>query len=145
MIDKIRYLQHIPFEKKDIIIIGSAVLIAHGVSIINNDLDVVVRPETLDKYLHTQGIPLNDNNRYKYLSDTELYRDIDIIDKTFSDLNSAADIIEGYTFMSLFDLRLLYTKKNRNKDREKITIIDKLLDRRKENPLQLTGNFVITL
>ena len=127
MIEKIKYLKHIPFYKEDIIIFGSSVLIAHGINIVNNDIDVIVKPEKLDLYLKTRGIQLNRNESYNYINKIELYYALDIINKTYNQINSNADIIDGYTFINLSDLKLLYMKLGRNKDKEKIVIINSLL------------------
>ena len=124
MINKIQYLKWVPFDKRDYVVIGSAVLIAHDVDIYNNDLDIVVRPEILYDFLskrgasHEQSYIIGGHIELSYMSS-----------KIFNKLNTDADIIEGYSFMSLFDLREMYIDLSREKDKEKILIINDLLYR----------------
>lgn len=119
----------LPFKKTDIIIFGSATLIAHGVDIKNNDLDVIVRPHILKEHTTFNKFIRNEDGKYKMYGDIELFEDLPMINKTFNQLNSKADIIEGYTFICLIDLRNMYCAMNRDKDIIKIKIIDKLLSK----------------
>lgn len=128
MINKIQYLNRIPFDKQDIVIIGSAVLIAHNINIINNDLDLIVRPDILKKFLLTRGANFEEN--YIFSNHIELSWSSS---KEFNELNKKANIIEGYSFMSLIDLRDMYTGLDREKDKEKILIINNLLNGNKGN------------
>lgn len=125
MIDKIQYLKRIPFDKQDIIIIGSAVLIAHGIDIVNNDLDVAVRRDILDVFLSRRGIICE--KTYMVGNHIELSYGSIMTDKSFNDLNKNADIIEHYSFMSLPDLKGMYLAMGREKDKEKLVIVDKLI------------------
>lgn len=124
MIDKIQYLKWVPFDKRNYVIIGSAVFIAHGVNMINNDLDIAVRPEILYDFLSKRGA--NHEQNYVIGSHIELSC---TYSKMFNKLNTNADIIGGYSFMSLFDLRGMYIRMGREKDMEKILIINDLLYR----------------
>ena len=128
MINKIQYLRRMPLDKNDVVIIGSAVLIAHGVDIINNDLDVVVKPEILNEYLGERNIRLEYGETYTPMEGIEITGDLSIIDKRYNQLNSKADVIEGYTFMSLLDLKAMYLALNRENDNLKIDIINRLLE-----------------
>jgi hypothetical protein len=126
MINKIQYLKWLPFDNRDIIIIGSAVLIAHNVDIVNNDLDVVIRQEVLKNFLLKRNVIFDET----YIIDNhiELSYKANGTNKTFNELNKNADIIGGYSFMSLFDLREAYIAFGREKDKEKIIIINNLLN-----------------
>lgn len=126
MINKIQYLKWLPFDNRDVIIIGSAVLIAHNVDIVNNDLDVVVRQEVLKKFLSKRNVTFDET----YIIDNhiELSYKANGTNKNFNELNINATIIEGYSFMSLLNLRESYIAFGRKKDKEKIIIIDNLLN-----------------
>ena len=122
MINKIQYLKWVPFNKQDYVIMASAVLIAHGIDMINNDLDIAVRPEILHDFLskrdvtHEQNYIIGNSIELSYTGS-----------KMFNRLNTNADIIEGYSFMSLFDLREMYIDINREKNKEKILTINRLM------------------
>lgn len=124
MINKIQYLKWVPFDKKDYVVMGSAVLIAHNVDIYNNDLDLAVRPEVLAKFLSKRYA--NHERNYIIGSHIELSC---TGSKMFNKLNTNADIMEGYSFMSLLDLRSMYIYMGREKDMGKILIINDLLYR----------------
>lgn len=124
MIDKIQHLGWVPFDKRDYVVMASAVLIAHGIDIVNNDLDIAVRPEILYDFLSKRGASHSQNyvvGGHIELSCTG--------SKMFNNLNTNADIIEGYSFMSLFDLRGMYIRMGREKDMGKILTINDLLYR----------------
>lgn len=133
MIEKIKYLHSIPItiDLKDMVIIGSAVLIAHGVDIINNDLDVVVRRNVLDAFLLKRGVTCE--KTYITGNHVEMSYGTDMTGKSFNKLNKNADIIEKYSFISLPDLKEMYIALGRKKDKEKLIIIDKLLKEKNEN------------
>lgn len=124
MIDKIQHLWWVPFDKRDYVIMASAVLIAHSADIINNNLDIAVRPEILYDFLSKRGA--NHNQDYVVGGHIELSC---AGSKIFNKLNANADIIKGYSFMSLFDLRGMYIRMGREKDMDKILIINDLLYR----------------
>lgn len=124
MIKKIQYLKWVPFDKKDYVIIGSAVLVAHDVNIVNDDLDIAVRPEILYEFLLKRNADYEQN--YVIGNHIELSC---MCSKTFNSINTNADIMEGYSFMSLFDLRGVYIRMGREKDMDKILAINVLLYR----------------
>ena len=129
MINKIQYLKWLPFDKRDVIVIGSAVLIAHNVDIVNNDLDVVIRQDVLKEFLLKRSAICNET--YTIDNHIELSYKANGINKTFNELNINADITEGYSFMSLLDLREAYIAFGREKDKEKIIIINNLLNKKR--------------
>lgn len=126
MINKIQYLKWLPFDNRDIIVIGSAVLIAHNIDIVNNDLDVVIRQDVLKEFLLKRDVIYDET--YTIDNHIELAYKANGVNKTFNELNINADIIEGYSFMSLLDLRKAYIAFDRKKDKEKIIIINSLLN-----------------
>lgn len=124
MVEKIKYLKWVPFDKQDYVIMGSAVLVAHGVDIVNNNLDIIVRPEILNSFLSKR----NANNEQNYVIGGHI--ELSCMDsKMFNKLNTGADIIKGYSFMSLLDLRDMCILLGREKDMNKILIINDLLYR----------------
>jgi hypothetical protein len=124
MLNKIQYLKWVPFDKRDYVIMCSAVLVAHNADIVNNDLDIAVRPGILYTFLSKRGASHEQN--YVIGSHIELSC---MGSKIFNKLNTNADIIEGYSFMSLHDLRGMYIRMDREKDMDKILIINDLLYR----------------
>jgi hypothetical protein len=124
MIEKIQHLKWVPFDKRDFVVIGSAVLVAHCVDIVNNDLDIAVRPEILNNFLSKRGASHDQN--YVICGHIKLSC---TGSKMFNKINTGADIIKGYSFMSLLDLRNMYILLDREKDMNKIFIINDLLYR----------------
>lgn len=128
MINKIQYLKWLPFDNRDIVVIGSSVLIAHNVDIVNNDLDIVVRQDVLKEFLLKRDAICNET--YTIDNHIELSYKANGTNKNFNELNINATIIEGYSFMSLFDLRESYIAFGREKDKKKIIIINSLLNKK---------------
>lgn len=127
MIEKIKYINYLPItiDTKHMVIIGSAVLIAHGVDMVNNDLDVVVRRDVFNEFLSKRDVVCD--KTYTVSNHIEMSYSSTMTGKSFNELNKNADIIEKYSFMCLADLKEMYLALGREKDKEKLIIIDKLL------------------
>ena len=125
---KIRYLNLInkfKISKSDSLIMGSAVLVLHGLLKKNHDIDVAVTRQTLNK------IRLSKKFVKDYKFDKVFYKTPNgqleaavglykIMNETMDNLLKRSDNVDNYRFMSLSDTYKLYKFLDRPKDVEKL-------------------------
>jgi hypothetical protein len=132
---RIKYLNLIDrfeLDKEKTLIIGSAVLVLHGIIDENNDLDLVLTRDEFNKLERFEGEGLIKDYKYKkvfYITkDKKLEAAVNfqLIQKTTEELLRRALDVEGYKFMSLRDTFKMYKTLNREKDIEKIDKLTKV-------------------
>ena len=132
-LNRIRHLKIIDkfkIDKSKALIIGSAVLVLHGVIEKNHDLDLVVTRGVLIKLMKKKGIKKD----YKYKKvfyktksgNMEAAVNFQVMHTTTDKLLKRALDIDGYKFMSLKDTYKMYKILNRPKDKEKLDRLEKI-------------------
>lgn len=136
---KIRYLNLInkfKISKSDSLIMGSAVLVLHGLLKKNHDIDVAVTRQTLNK------IRLSKNFVKDYKFDKVFYKTPNgqleaavglykIMNETMDNLLKRSDNVDNYRFMSLSDTYKLYKFLDRPKDVEKLKALKNYFKQKK--------------
>jgi|WetSurSiteA1Bulk_404760.scaffolds.fasta_scaffold00070_28 hypothetical protein len=132
---RIRYLDLLDkfnLDKSKALIVGSAVLVLHGVIDENNDLDLVLTREEFNKLQKFEAEGLIKDYKYKKVfyvtKDKKLEAAVNfqLLQKTTEELLRRALDVEGYKFMSLRDTFKMYKVLNREKDVEKIDKLTKI-------------------
>lgn len=123
-IKHLKIINKLGLDKKKTLIIGSAVLVLHGVIEKNHDLDLVVTRDVLSKLTKKKGI-IKDYKFNKVFYKTksgsmEAAVNFQVMHTTTEDLLKRALDVEGYKFMSLKDTYKMYKILNRPKDKEKL-------------------------
>ncbi len=120
---KIRNLKLIKkygLPKDKIVIMGSSVLVLHGLMPRNDDLDLIVTRPVLNGMRNAKKFV----KQYKFgktfyhtkNKKLEAAVDFQILDTKIDNLLRRADVIDGYHFMSLRDTYRMYRILNRDKD-----------------------------
>ena len=136
---KIRYLNLInkfKISKSDSLIMGSAVLVLHGLLKKNHDIDVAVTRQTLNK------IRLSKKFVKDYKFDKVFYKTPNgqleaavglykIMNETMDNLLKRSDNVDNYRFMSLSDTYKLYKFLDRPKDVEKLKALKNYFKQKK--------------
>lgn len=126
-LERIRHLKIIDkfnMDKDNVLIMGSAVLVLHGVIEKNDDLDLIVSRNEFNKLKKDPRIKKD----YKYNKvflrtkdgKMEAAVNFQVLGKTFEQLFKRSLEVNGYHFMSLRDTYKMYKKLDREKDKEKI-------------------------
>jgi len=129
-IKHLKIINKLNLDKNKTLIIGSAVLVLHGVIEKNHDLDLVVTREVLSKLTKKKGIVKD----YKYnkvfyktkSGSMEAAVNFQVMHTTTEKLLKRALDVEGYKFMSLRDTYKMYKILNRPKDKEKLDRLKKI-------------------
>lgn len=132
---RIKYLDLIDrfeLDKSKALIVGSAVLVLHGVIDENNDLDLVLTRDEFNKLQKFEGQGLIKDFKYKKVffktknDKLEAAVNFQLLQKTTEELLKRALDVEGYKFMSLRDTFKMYKILNRPKDTEKLDKLSKI-------------------
>lgn len=129
-IKHLKIIDKLDLDKDKTLIIGSAVLVLHGVIEKNHDLDLVVTRDVLSKLTKKKGIVKD----YKYnkvfyktkSGSMEAAVNFQVMQTTTEKLLKRALDVEGYKFMSLRDTYKMYKILNRPKDKEKLDRLKKI-------------------
>jgi DNA ligase D-like protein (predicted 3'-phosphoesterase) len=132
-IKKIKHLKIIDklgLDKKKTLIIGSAVLVLHGILDKNKDLDLVVTRDQLRKLKRKKGI-IKDYKFNKVFYRTkdrsmEAAVNFQLMNITTEKLLKRSIKVDGYKFMSLRDTYKMYKTLNRPKDKEKLKRLERI-------------------
>ena len=116
------------FPKNKYVIIGSALLVLHGLLEKNTDLDIVADKSlmnTIKKDVNYNPVNKNGDIFYEHSNSIiEISETLSVTGQSFKSLyKKAITTPEGYNFMSWQDLYNMYKKLNRPKDQPKLHII----------------------
>jgi DNA ligase D-like protein (predicted 3'-phosphoesterase) len=129
-IKHLKIINKLDLDKDKTLIIGSAVLVLHGVIEKNHDLDLVVTRDVLSKLTKKKGIVKDykfNKVFYKTKSGSmEAAVNFQVMHTTTEKLLKRALDVEGYKFMSLKDTYKMYKILNRPKDKEKLDRLKKI-------------------
>ena len=117
-------IKKLGIDKSKSLIVGSAVLVLHGIIDKNDDLDLVVTRTVFNKLSKFKGI-VKDFKFKKVFYRTknkkmEAAVNFQVMGKSTEELLKRALDVEGYKFMSLKDTYTMYKILNRPKDVEKL-------------------------
>ena len=134
----IRHLELIDklnLPKDKVLIMGSAVLVLHGIVDKNADLDLVVTRDVLNKMSKLKNIvkKFKCNKVFCKTKDDSMEAavNLQILGVTTETLLRRALDIDGYKFMSLKDTYKMYRILNRKKDIEKLKKLKRIFSRGK--------------
>lgn len=129
-IKHLKIMDKLNIDKSKALIIGSAVLVLHGIIEKNHDLDLVVTRDTLIKLTKKKGIVKDYKfNKVFYKTKSgkmEAAVNFQVMHTTTDKLLKRALDVEGYKFMSLRDTYKMYKILNRPKDKEKLDRLRKI-------------------
>ena len=121
----LKKLDSLNLDKNNYCIIASGSMLMHGLRDICNDIDIRVTKELFDELLIKYNMKVS--SRYDYVY--ELNDEIDVNCKNFDRNN--IEFVDGYPVESL-EVQLKWMKDNkRDKDIDKIRIIEEYLNNRK--------------
>jgi len=123
-IKNLKLIDKLGLKKDKTLIIGSAVLVLHGVIDKNHDLDLVITRPIFNKLSRIKGIKKDFKyNKVFYKTkkgEMEAAVNFQVMGKSTEELLKRALDIDGYKFMSLKDTYKMYKILNRPKDTEKL-------------------------
>lgn len=123
-IRNLHLIKKLGIDKSKSLIIGSAVLVLHGIIDKNDDLDLVVTRTVFNKLSKFKGV-VKDFKFKKVFYRTknkkmEVAVNFQVMGKSTEELLKRALDVKGYKFMSLKDTYTMYKILNRPKDVEKL-------------------------
>lgn len=133
---KIRHLKTIDkleIDKTKSLIMGSSVLVLHGLIDKNDDLDLIVTRDEFNKAMKRADTIKQYKKEYNKVfiqsknRSVELAVNFQILGMSTERLIQRSLSIEGYNFMNLRDTYKMYKLLNRDKDSEKIKRLEKVL------------------
>ena len=122
-IEYIKKLKALNLDKDKYCIISGGVMLLYGLKERTEDIDIKIKPDYFEEL--KSRFELKKSPKYSYLYEINDETEIAVLDYNLSDVK----IVEGYPVESL-ELQLKWMiENNRPKDKEKIEIIKKYLNR----------------
>jgi hypothetical protein len=134
-IRNLKLIDELNLDKNKVLIMGSAVLVLHGIIDRNDDLDLIVTRDVFNSLSTMAKNKINGIIKdYKFKKvfyrtknkNVEAAVNFQILGKTTEELLKRAVDVKGYKFMSLRDTFKMYKILNREKDVEKITKLSRI-------------------
>jgi len=134
-IRNLKLIDKLGLDKSKTLIMGSAVLVLHGVIDRNDDLDLIVTRDVFNKLSRMAKYKFNGIVKdYKFKKvfyrtknkNLEAAVNFQILGKTTDQLLKRALDVKGYKFMSLKDTFKMYKILDRQKDVEKLTRLNRI-------------------
>ncbi len=117
----IKRLNSLGLDKKRFCIISGGVMLLYGLKESTEDIDIKMRPDYFDEI--KGRFPVRKSSKYDYLYELNDFCEVAVLDYQDSDIR----IVDGYPVESL-ELQLEWMlSQNREKDKEKIKIIQRFL------------------
>ncbi len=117
----IKRLNSLGLDKKRFCIISGGVMLLYGLKESTEDIDIKMRPDYFDEI--KGRFPVRKSPKYDYLYELNDFCEVAVLDYQDSDIR----IVDGYPVESL-ELQLEWMlSQNREKDKEKIKIIQRFL------------------
>lgn len=134
-IRNLKFIDKLKLDKSKTLIMGSAVLVLHGIIDRNDDLDLIVTRDVfnqLSKLSKKKFSGIVKDYKYKKVfyrtkgNQVEAACNFQILGKKTEQLLKRSLDVKGYKFMSLKDTFKMYKILNRSKDIEKIQRLDRI-------------------